>query len=230
MIVSDTTTQLQAALSRYCQSLTGNRWEAEDLVQDTWVKAIRTIQGDGHPNPEAFLLRVARNAWVDRLRRKGVQTSALQQAEGPRKQEEAGALFELEAAFHALARHLSPLQRAVFLLRDVLDYTAAETARLLETTEGAVKAALHRARHALEEVRRELRDDEPATPLEGPMRAWLHTLAQAYLAGDVLTLVRLAQRGDVEPIMAIRVAETRMRQAPQTARRIRASDPARMAA
>src|SRR5690349_12705162 len=61
---------LQAALFRYCLSLTGSVQDAEDLSQQMWMKTIRRLAEHGHANPEAFLLRVAKNGWIDECRRR----------------------------------------------------------------------------------------------------------------------------------------------------------------
>ncbi|WP_231638639.1 RNA polymerase sigma factor [Paenibacillus sp. JCM 10914] len=61
--------ELNALLHRYCLSLTSSEWDSEDLVQDTWLKALEYTQDRSHPNPEALLLRVAKNTWIDRARR-----------------------------------------------------------------------------------------------------------------------------------------------------------------
>lgn len=102
-----------------------------------------------HPNPEALLFRIARNTWIDIMRRKATLSRVLELDQSPTEASAEYGSFEIEAAFQALQGHLSPLQQAVFLLRDVLGHSAMEAADILDTTEGAIKAALHRARQAL---------------------------------------------------------------------------------
>jgi RNA polymerase sigma-70 factor (ECF subfamily) len=109
---------LQDVVNRYCLSLTGSSWDAEDLAQDTWLKAIETLKILGHTNPEAFLLRIAKNTWIDQSRRKTVLDRILKR-ERPKVTLPDNGPFEIETAFQALMKHLSPLQRTVFLLRDV---------------------------------------------------------------------------------------------------------------
>lgn len=203
--------QLQAMLNRYCLSITGSHWEADDLAQDTWLKAIGILLGSGHRNPEAFLLRIAKNTWIDQTRRKTVlaRIEKLERCEAALP--DSGS-FEIETAFHALLIHLSPLQRTVFLLRDVFHYSIAEAAHLLQTSEGAVKAALHRARQSLEAVKDDLRTNILPVPEEESLKELLQALAAAYHAGDIATLVQLAARGDVEPVVAIGIVQNRMLQ------------------
>ena len=155
--------QLKGTLNRYCLSLTGSIWEAEDLAQNTWLKALPLLQNVGHLNPEAFLLRIAKNTWIDQVRRSQVVKRLLQQKQMSRQNEELDS-DHLEIIFSSLLTHLSPLQMAVFMLRDVFTFTANETAQLLQTTEGAVKSALHRAHKSLEKVQEELLEDGP--PIE----------------------------------------------------------------
>ncbi|QWU17976.1 RNA polymerase sigma-70 factor, ECF subfamily [Paenibacillus sophorae] len=201
----DSIVHLQAALKRYCLSLTGSSWDAEDLAQDTWLKALEPLRA-GHSNPEAFLLRVAKNAWIDAGRRKAVLQRILQQSNEAKYIEQENGEFEAEMAFQAMIKHLSPLQRAVFLMRDVLDYSAAETAELLDTTEGAVKAALYRARLAIPAVRKELSADGPTLPEEQSFRAFLERMADAYKQGQIEELIEITQQGDAKPDTVIAIS------------------------
>ncbi|WP_025693203.1 RNA polymerase sigma factor [Paenibacillus zanthoxyli] len=196
---------LQAVLKRYCLSLTGSSWDAEDLAQDTWLKAWEPLKA-GHNNPEAFLLRIAKNAWIDAGRRKALLQRIFELSNEAKYMEQENGEFAAEMAFQALMKHLSPLQRSVFLMRDVLEYTAAETAELLDTTEGAVKAALHRARLAIPAVRKELSADGPTLPLERSYRDFLEQMAAAYKQGQIAELIELTQQGDTKQGTVIAVS------------------------
>lgn len=193
--------QLQSTLHRYCLAITGSNWDAEDLAQETWLKALRTDILYRHANPEAFLLRIAKNTRIDQVRRNTRLTSILQQERPEAVPPEPGS-FEIERTFHSLLKHLSPLQRAVFLLRDVFNYSSAETAAMLATTEGAVKAALHRARQALSAVKEELEEESPWAEEEG-VKVFLRMLAAAYESGDIARLVQLAQQDGIEPTATV---------------------------
>jgi RNA polymerase sigma factor (sigma-70 family) len=204
--------KLHTKLTRYCMSLTESKWDAEDLVQDTWIKAMVTLKWIGHSNPEAFLFRIAKNTWIDHARRKTVMARIIE-AELPRlsaDQWNSNNSDEIEAAFQALTKYLSPLQSAVFLIRDVFGFSSQETAGLLRTTEGAVKAALHRARHSLILVRSDI-ESEVAIPLpiEEDLKALLRSLASAYEMGNITTLVALIMQDDVEPAVAIGLIQNR---------------------
>lgn len=144
-LLGDKLAQLHADLLHYCTGLTGSRHAAEDLVQDTFLKALHLLQQKmPHPNPGAYLKRIARNQWIDLVRRSARYEDLLKLAAA--HQEETGAPWkameqsqELENALKLMISCLSPLQRTVFLLREALSLTGPETAALLNTTEGAVK-------------------------------------------------------------------------------------------
>ena len=211
-IVKRDVEQLHTTLKRYCLSLTASHWEADDLAQDSWLKAINSSQSLDHLNLEAYLLRIAKNTWIDRTRRQSTLTRILK-TEQPRAALPDTGNLEIESAFQALITHLSPLQRAVFLLRDVFGYSIAETAGRLETTEGAVKAALHRARQSLPTVKDDMEKGLPLSEDES-LKTYLAWLASAYQSGDVAALLALVQRNEMEPAMAIGVLRNRRIQSP----------------
>ncbi|MFF2885477.1 RNA polymerase sigma factor [Paenibacillus sp. NPDC057967] len=183
---------LQTSLYRYCLVLTGSEWDAADLSQTTWNKAIRRLQEQGHDNPEAFLLRTAKNSWIDDCRRKaafkellgGMVHTYRQDVPMPKSQNS-------DLAMQALFRHLSPIQRTVFVLREALGYSIAETAGWLDTTEGAVKAALYRARQSLGAVREEIEREESDVPLDAEEREAANRSVEALEEGRVADLVYL---------------------------------------
>ncbi|RCX14469.1 RNA polymerase sigma factor (sigma-70 family) [Fontibacillus phaseoli] len=139
----------QQALRQYCRSLAGSPWEGDDLVQDTWLKVWSALLGgvQGERITQAYLYRVARNAWIDRTRKKVVST-VRQSLEDDIQTQEVSSI-EIWAAMETLVQNLAPVQRTALLLVDILKYTAEEAAVLVNSTEGAVKAALHRARTKL---------------------------------------------------------------------------------
>ncbi|MEK3916384.1 RNA polymerase sigma factor [Paenibacillus sp. FSL H7-0331] len=202
--------KLQMTVKRYCLSITGSSWDAEDLAQDTWLKATRVLQVTGHANPEAYMLRIAKNTWIDRLRRNSSLSLILQQEQRQTIMPDHGVAMELETAFLALIKHMSALQRTVFLLRDVLGYSIIEAAQLLQTTEGAIKAALHRARQSLKAVRSDLEQDVLVLPDEESSKALLQMLVAAYQMGDIAVLVELVQRDQLEPAVAIGIARNHL--------------------
>ncbi|MFC7679629.1 RNA polymerase sigma factor [Paenibacillus sp. GCM10028914] len=199
---------LNALLHRYCLSLTQSVWDSDDLVQDTWVKILEKMDAWQHNNPEALLLRTAKNAWIDQVRRRKIFERILdKELEQVRVEQEVVGVedtINLEMAFLYLIKHLSPLQRIILLMRSVLGYSVAETAVRLHTTEGAVKAAYHRARKSLQNTEQEV-DELNYDPHEEEMKIRIHALAAAYVGGNVEEVLRLVQENqeDQEIVSAV---------------------------
>ena len=114
-------------------------------------------------------------------------------APGPEARYESAESISL--AFIAAIQLLSPRQRAVLILRDVLGFRASETAELLSATEEAVNGALKRARAALERrdslAGRGRAAEPPPPPRSAAERAVLRQLAAAFESGDVANVVAL---------------------------------------
>jgi RNA polymerase sigma-70 factor (ECF subfamily) len=180
----DTVQPHRPALHAYGLKLTGNVWDAEDLVQETLLRGFAMIgrgdlHGAGSPvaNARAYLFRTATHLHIDGERRKARERAILAepQAEparaGPDDVRDAG-----ERLFLA-----SPQARAAVVLKDVFDFSLEEAADLLRTSVGAVKAALSRGRAAL-------REPVPEARL-GPPRALIDAFVDAYNAQDLARLL-----------------------------------------
>jgi RNA polymerase sigma-70 factor (ECF subfamily) len=150
--------------------MTGNAADAEDLVQETFVRAITKppLRTDEPLRP--WLVRVAINLSRDLLRRRrrrgyvgpwlpspiptDDESPASYEPPAPNEDSPA-ARYELKEtisfAFLLALEALTPSQRAVLLLRDVFDYSTNETAEALDLTEGNVKVLLLRARRKMNE-------------------------------------------------------------------------------
>jgi RNA polymerase sigma factor (sigma-70 family) len=134
-------------LWRYCLRLTGSPWDAEDLVQETLARAFARMGHYWQPlEARPYLFRIATNAWIDARRRARLEVDELDDnVAAPTDADPAATL----AAMEALVALLPARQRVVLLLTQVFHFTAAEVAAMTGSTEGAVKAALHRARTTL---------------------------------------------------------------------------------
>ena len=148
----DLVTPLRPALHRYCLRLTRDVWDAEDLVADTLLRAFGTL-GKIHQevgSHRAYLLKAATNLWIDTVRRRQTAAGALLDGEAPGGSSPETAMAVRDAGAALLAR-LAPRERAAIVLKDVFDLKLQEIADILESTTGAVKAALHRGRERLRE-------------------------------------------------------------------------------
>jgi len=144
--------------------MTGSAADADDVVQETFLRAIGKPPAKGG-DLEPWLVTVALNLARDRLRARRrehyrgpwlpspIDSSELDlEPPSPDDRDTEARYSMLESvsfAFLLALEALTPLQRAVLLLRDVLDYSAKETAVALGSTEGAVKVQLLRARRRI---------------------------------------------------------------------------------
>ena len=196
-----------------CYRLTGSAAEADDLVQDTFVRALERPPADHDAPLRPWLVRVALNLGKDALRRRRRRAYAGPWLPSPVETEEAVPSVEIEGSAGTEARYdllesvsfaflvaleaLTPQQRAVLLLRDVFDYSVAETAAALGLSEPNVKTTHHRARRALQPYDRARCRPTPALAAEAraALLRFLAALAaedvpavEALLAEDVLAL------------------------------------------
>ncbi|ANS76349.1 hypothetical protein AWM70_18680 [Paenibacillus yonginensis] len=146
----------QQALKAYCRYLTGSEWEGQDLLQEMWLKVwIAKKQQKELKVNRSYLRRTAYHAWIDRCRKSDVSRNLEHdvelQLDGIKQQEEIDAAA-LYTAIEDMIKYLTVSQRAALMLMDIYRFTAAETAEILNTTEGAVKASLHRARQKLKRI------------------------------------------------------------------------------
>ena len=156
-------------LHLHCYRMTGSFDEAEDLVQETFMRAWRKRASfEGGPGFRAWLYRIATNACLDALRSSRRRPSTVPSfAEVPWLQPYPDRLLDelapsdtqpdavvvaretIELTYLAVIQLLPPRQRAVLILRDVLDWSAAEAAAMLEMSVAAANSALQRARATL---------------------------------------------------------------------------------
>ena len=141
------------ALGKYCRFLAGSQTDAEELTQETWMKAWAAFGTGERFWNRTYLRRIAYHAWIDRLRKSRDEAEPFDEIEAAAPQADP---LRLWTAAELLVGLLTPEQRTVYLLIEHLRFTAAETAELVGTTEGGVKAALRRARMKLEAHRREV--------------------------------------------------------------------------
>lgn len=144
----------RSRLLRAAARLLGNPAEAEDVVQDTYLRALEA-GGAGLPPPDsaqAWLTTVMQHLAIDRLRRGGwmqrwLHDAAAQSAAAgsPSAQDEAASAEATRDALRLLAARLSPADGAAVLLREVFEASFREMAEASGKTEAACRQQLHRA-------------------------------------------------------------------------------------
>jgi len=149
-----------------CYRMTGSAADADDIVQDTFVKALERPPADTEASLRPWLVKVAMNLSRDQLRRRRrreyfgpwlpspVLTDGDDHLDHPISTEDSpGVRYDLmesvTLAFLLALEALTPAQRAVLLLRDVFDYSTTETADALDMSEANIKVTLHRARRIM---------------------------------------------------------------------------------
>jgi RNA polymerase sigma-70 factor (ECF subfamily) len=182
----------QRMLWGLCYRLTGVAADADELVQETFVRALArpppAADGDWH----RWLVRVATNLSLDRLRARRRRAyvgpwlpAPIEVADADLAGDDVAAgyarLESVSYAFLLALEVLAPRARAVLLLRDVFDHSAAEVASLLATSEANVRVVHHRARQRLAAAHP---DPRPLRDLEGPTRAALAALVDCMLRQD----------------------------------------------
>jgi RNA polymerase sigma-70 factor (ECF subfamily) len=179
---------LRPELFRYCRSLARNVWDAEDLVQDTLLKAFAKL-ADVHwqvDNPRAYLFRMATNHWID-VTRKGREDAMPENYDAESAVVPADEKPQVREAIDKLAHALPPVERAAVLLKDVFEFSLDDCANYMQTTTGAVKAALHRGRGKLREAK-----DLPQPGVPGQVETTLlDQWCEAFNARDLQKLAGL---------------------------------------
>jgi RNA polymerase sigma-70 factor, ECF subfamily len=190
----DALVPLRPSLYAYCRRLTGNVWDAEDLAQETLLRAFGQwgITQPEIRNPRAYLLRTATNVWIDRRRRQSRETqlSPADLEQLPVENADPLQVCEVRDAAARLLQRPSPQERAAVVLKDVFDMTLEEIATLLATTPGTVKSALHRGRARLREPEAAATSRRPP-----PSPELLDRFIELYDARDVSGLVALMLEG-----------------------------------
>ncbi|MFI5317795.1 MAG: sigma-70 family RNA polymerase sigma factor [Myxococcota bacterium] len=146
-----------------CYRMTGSAADSEDIVQETFARALARPPARRDSPWRPWLVRVALNLARDELRRRKRRAykgpwlpepvddaELVEPAHEPARTSGRYELIEsVSFAFLLALEALSPAQRAVLLLRDVFEYTSAETAEALDLGEANARVILHRARRAL---------------------------------------------------------------------------------
>jgi RNA polymerase sigma-70 factor (ECF subfamily) len=207
----------RSELLAYCYRMLGTVHDAEDLVQDTYLRAWRAREqyDESRSSLRTWLYRIATNACLTALKgygRRPLPSGLVAESEplAPLVRGEhvpwlqplpdslldtgdpAGVVIDrssLRLALVAALQHLSARQRGALILRDVLSFSASEAAEILGTTVVSVNSSLQRARTRLKEVG--IAHEGVSEPLEVDQRAWVERYMKAFENADVEGLKRL---------------------------------------
>jgi RNA polymerase sigma-70 factor, ECF subfamily len=208
----------RAELTGYCYRMLGSSADAEDAVQETFLRAWRSYdQFEGRSSLRSWLYRIASNVCFDALgsrqrRARPMDLTGPGAVDGPLATrpestwiepvpdsrvlpaevdpaEQAVARESLRLAFIAALQHLPPRQRAVLILREVLRWEASEVAELLDTTVASVNSALQRARASLDA--KDVDRSEATGPLSDEQQALLARYVEAFQRYDMESLTSL---------------------------------------
>jgi RNA polymerase sigma factor (sigma-70 family) len=191
----DRLSALRPRLHRYCARMTGSAILGEDLVQDTFLRALQAReQGAAVANLEGWLFRIAHNASLDLLRERRRHTVVALSEDL-----EAAPIPEVDViafSFHTFMR-LPELQRCAVILKDVLGHSLEEIAGIAACSVPAAKSALQRGRAAL------------ARLAQAPADTRLPLLGDAQRR-DLAAYVRRFQSGDFDAIRAQLAEEVKL--------------------
>ena len=208
----------RSELTGYCYRMLGSPFEAEDAVQDTFIRAWRGFDRfEGRAALRSWLYRIATNVCLDMLNGRNrrarpmdfgpavepVETNLNTLPEATWVEPIPTSLVSAESdpaevvaerdtirlAFVAALQHLPARQRAVLILCEVLRWKASEVAELLDTSVASVNSALQRARATLEE--RDIEATDTAAPMDASQRELLARYVDAFQRYDVKALTSL---------------------------------------
>jgi RNA polymerase sigma-70 factor (ECF subfamily) len=199
--------QYRRELTGYCYRMLGSAFDAEDAVQETMLRAWRSLERfEGRSALKSWLYRIATNVCFDSLAgrerrarpidlgpaREPVMENLEELPEAtwltplPTPEEEVERRESLRLAFVAALQHLPPKQRATLILCEVLRWQASEAAELLDTSVASVNSALQRARATLAKA-----EVGAPTELDDDARALLERYVAAFEAYDIDRLTEL---------------------------------------
>src|SRR3954467_11167361 len=208
--------QHRRELTAHCYRMLGSPFEAEDAVQETLLRAWKSLaRFEGRSSLRSWLYRIATNVCLDQL--EGSQRRARPMDLGPAGEpvienlgtpevpwrqpvpfslvpapaETVASRETIRLAFVAALQHLPPRQRAVLILCEVLRWQASEVAELLETSVASVNSALQRARATL--AAGNVNVEDPSPPLSEADEALLARYVAAFEAYDMEALTALIQ-------------------------------------
>ncbi|MEH7238679.1 RNA polymerase sigma factor [Bacillus sp. JJ1562] len=138
--------ELYPMLRRYCQFISQNSWDGDDLVQESLIKAWKHYKHQPTIS-KALLNKIARNEWIDTVRKRNKESLEAIPDDG---YDDSVHIEERFEAVQQLINKLTPKQAVIFVLKEGFQFQISEIAKLLNTNETAVKAAIYRAKQRME--------------------------------------------------------------------------------
>ncbi|WP_430787396.1 RNA polymerase sigma factor [Virgibacillus flavescens] len=140
-------------LYRYILLMIGDRDQAKDILQDTFLRAYDKLESFDGENARSWLFRIARNLTIDYIRKKKpiayfIDSPSLIKATD-KNPEQLMALNEAERDIHSALRNIKRTYRDVIILRKIKEFSISESARILGWSENKVKITLFRGMKAL---------------------------------------------------------------------------------
>jgi RNA polymerase sigma-70 factor, ECF subfamily len=193
------TAPLRRRLHAHCYRMLGSVHDADDAIQETMLRAWRGIDRfEPRAELSSWLYRIATNVCLRMIERRGRWDAAsvdahLQPYPGVETPDlEAERRETIGIAFITAMQLLPPRQRAALVLRDVLGWSARETADVLDITVPAANSALQRARERVEREQRQGTLARVHRPVDEPAeRALMHRFVEAWEAVDIERLTAL---------------------------------------
>lgn len=153
LITTSTIQELSPGLFAFAYRAVRQREEAEDLVQDTWISALRTVPSfEGRSSLRTWLVSILRRRIADRFRRERPSEILEEEKHALEAAAAEDRLDAHEAAALATAAmaELTDLERRAIELCDVQDLDRDEASEVMGVTRGHLRVLLHRGRHKLE--------------------------------------------------------------------------------
>jgi RNA polymerase sigma-70 factor (TIGR02960 family) len=225
---AELTNPYRRELHVHCYRILGSFQDAEDLLQETLLSAWQALGGFDGRSLRAWLYRIATNRCLNYLRdssRRPKVTAAIDtgspfagadhsdepwwlepypdaliDAVDPGPEARYDARESIALSFVAGLQHLPTQQRAALVLRDVLGFSAAEVAEMLDSTSGSVNSALQRARAGLEHSIGPDRVTLPRSPHEAEVVNWF---------------IDAIQQGDLDRVVALLTDDARLKMPPE---------------
>ncbi|KAA0547159.1 RNA polymerase sigma factor [Bacillus sp. BGMRC 2118] len=174
----------RSTLWNYCRKLTGSPWDAEDLLQETLLKAFSSLTRVKQAmNPKSYLFRIATNTWMDSFRKSKVETEEFISEELYEGQ--TVHFNDVYEAIETLVLFLPPKQTAVLLLVDIYKFTSSETAEIIGSTEGAVYSLLNRARNNMKKLHNHnVEDNRKDSTLSNEQSQVITQYMDSFIKGD----------------------------------------------